>query len=273
MITQNINIDADLNALSVEAQLLFIRILSVSDDCGVVPANEYELKSLTNPPDKIRSKFNNILNEIISARLLIGFEYNDKPYYCFKKESFEREQAYIIKNRTKSEYLKIHKDVFLALYIEISSLPENSGKNSNFPKVSSLTHREYKAKSNELQVTSKESKAKSGDFIAELIEIFCDAYQEKKHLEYQITNEGKERQAMGSLLAVYKKKKKDADTETVKQDFKNLFLLICGTNYKNKFLDSIELSKINSSLNQYLQGIQQHQNGAMNYESIIQAIS
>lgn len=151
MITQDINIDEDLNQLSVEAQLLFIRIISVSDDCGVVPGNEYTLKSLTNPPDKIRNKFHLFLEEITNSKLLLKFDYLGKPYYCFKRESFDRQQAYLIKNRTKSEYLKINKEEFFALYSEISSLPEISGNNSKFPQVSSLTHKEIKDNSNKIK--------------------------------------------------------------------------------------------------------------------------
>lgn len=151
MITQDINIDEHLNSVSIEAQLLFTRILSVSDDCGVVPANEYTLKSLTNPPDKIRRKFQDFVQELVSTNLLIGFEYNGKPYLCFKRESFERQQAYLIKNRTKSEYLKIEKDDFFRVYEQISALPENSGNNSKIPQVSLLTHKEIKDNSNKIK--------------------------------------------------------------------------------------------------------------------------
>ena len=122
MISQTIIYDEKFNFLSLEAQNIFIRILAISDDCGVVPAHSYTLKTLTNPPEKLKSKFDAIISEILEATLLIKFSHSSKDYYCFKKESFEDYQAYLIKNRTKSEYLKISKDEFLELY-------------SNFPKI------------------------------------------------------------------------------------------------------------------------------------------
>ena len=47
-ISQEMNHDEDFNSLSPMAQLLFLKFLSVSDDCGVIPANKFQIHSLIN---------------------------------------------------------------------------------------------------------------------------------------------------------------------------------------------------------------------------------
>lgn len=249
MITQDINIDETLNNISVESQLLFIKILSVSDDCGVVPANDFTLKSLTNPPEKLRENFTDYISEIIKAGLMFRFEYNSKPYLCFKRESFERQQAYIIKNRTKSEYLKVTVEAFISIYEQILGLIEIPVNSCKFPQVSLLTHSKLKAKSIELQAKSKKQK---GDFISELIVVFQEQYLTTRQTEYLIVNEGKERKAMGALLSAYKKKNPEAKSEQTINDFRNLFNAICSAPYKSEFLNGITIPMVSSNLMKYI---------------------
>lgn len=127
MISQELIHDEEVNSLSLEAQYLFTRLIVISDDCGVVPAAEYTLKSLVNPSDRIKNKFSQVMEEIIKANLLIPFELGGKKFYCFKRKAFEDYQAYLIKNRTRSEYLKIKVDEFLELYKSLRENPENPG--------------------------------------------------------------------------------------------------------------------------------------------------
>ena len=56
MITQTINIDEDFNSLSDQAQLLFLKFISITDDCGVIPGNPFTLKSLISLSPKMNSK-------------------------------------------------------------------------------------------------------------------------------------------------------------------------------------------------------------------------
>lgn len=109
MIAQNLNIDEEFNKLSIEAQNIFIRMLAVSDDFGIVPANLYTLTKLINPP-KMKKSLMNCLNDIVFNKLGKLFKYQDKEWFMFKRDSFDRINSYIITKRTKSEYLNLTKD-------------------------------------------------------------------------------------------------------------------------------------------------------------------
>lgn len=112
MISQNLISDEQFNALSMESQNLFIRMLVVSDDCGVVPASEYTLNALVNPPKKVKRSIRKYLDEIVSQGLGRIIEHGSKQYFFFKAESFKRFQSYIINKRQKSEYLKMSAEEF-----------------------------------------------------------------------------------------------------------------------------------------------------------------
>lgn len=157
MLSNEIIYDEDYNKLSIESQLLFTRLLTISDDCGVVPGNEYALKTMLNLSANIYSKLQEFINELIESKLILILVYSGKLFYCFKPESFQTQQAYIIKNRTKSEYLKIKVNEFIELYnkqILISNLQEFTEKYSNF-----LDNGSYHIKSIKHKVESKEYKA------------------------------------------------------------------------------------------------------------------
>lgn len=111
MISQELIYDLEYNSMSLEAQLLFLRLLTVSDDFGFVPANEYTLTTLTNPHPRIKKSINKYLNEIVDTGLGFVFEYNGNKYFGMKRSSFDNYQSYVITKRTKSEYLKISKEI------------------------------------------------------------------------------------------------------------------------------------------------------------------
>jgi hypothetical protein len=115
MISQEIISDEEFNSLSVEAQLLFIRMLAVSDDCGVVPASEYTLACLVNPPVAIKTNLKMFLGEIVDTNLGSIVSFNDKLFFIFKQDSFNRFQSYIFNKRFRSEYLKISAKEFDAI--------------------------------------------------------------------------------------------------------------------------------------------------------------
>jgi hypothetical protein len=171
MLSQNIIYDEDFNSLSIEAQWLFTRMLIITDDCGVVPASNYNLKTMCNLPDKIYSKLQNFLYELINAKLIQGFVYEGKKYFCFKKDTFDDYQAFIIKNRTRSEYLKMDKDSYLEFY---NSLQEITINYSNF-----FDNESYHIESKEQRVKSKELKAKSKEQKDGKLTFFKDAYSDK----------------------------------------------------------------------------------------------
>ena len=112
MISQELVFDEEFNVLSFEAQSMFLRMLAISDDCGVVPATYTRLRSMTNLPTWNDKKIDKHLKEILNLQLGLLVEYNGKPYFIFKIESFARYQSYIINKRQISEYLKISADSF-----------------------------------------------------------------------------------------------------------------------------------------------------------------
>ena len=86
------------------------------------------------------------------------------------------------------------------------------------------------------------------NFIDELAELFSDNYRNHKGVEYVIQE--KDKKAVGMLLAVYKKKNPESNSDKCKSDFNNLFNAACSIN-DDKFLSQITLSTLNSQINQY----------------------
>ena len=94
------------------------------------------------------------------------------------------------------------------------------------------------------------------NFIDELTELFAVNYTAHKGLEYIIQD--KDKKAIGMLLAGYKKKNPQSDSEKCKFDFNNLFNAACSIS-DDKFLSQITLSTLNSQINQYLNYIKNGQ--------------
>ena len=126
MISQELISDEHFNNISIEAQNIFIRMLSVSDDCGVVPANIYRLNVLINTPKKIFNRLEEILSELVNSGLGYLFNYREERFFAFKPSSFEDYQSYILKKATKSEYLRIPKEDFIELSKKFQEIPRNS---------------------------------------------------------------------------------------------------------------------------------------------------
>jgi len=179
MISQNMNYDEELNSMTIEAQWLFNRLLSITDDCGVIPYGEKILISMLNINSeinpvykKISGNFGKLLNEILNKKLLIVLEHNSKKYLCFKSESFDEYQSYLIKNRTKSEYLKITKDMFFQLYdTTFGKLREKSGISGD--------NDSYHIESKEHRVISRKQKEETGNFCKPEIEEVKNYFSER----------------------------------------------------------------------------------------------
>lgn len=135
MISQELIIDERFNALSLAGQNVFTRLLAVSDDYGVVPANIYTLDKLINTPKKINLE--NTLQEILNTGLIFFLEYQGKPFYMFKRDRFDEYQSYLIQKRTKSEYLRLSNEEIesekfqeiLRNYSDLGCSPIESRKN------------------------------------------------------------------------------------------------------------------------------------------------
>lgn len=129
MLTQELIYDEEFNSLTVEGQLLFTRMLIVSDDFGIVPATLYTLEKLTNPSKKIAINLAKYLSEIVDKGLGVVFQFEDKQFFMFKPESFQRINSYLIKNRTRSEYLRKDAEFLQSeKFLEILEITGNSGR-------------------------------------------------------------------------------------------------------------------------------------------------
>ena len=167
MISQDLIIDEHINSLSLGAQNIFVRLLAVSDDYGVVPSNEYTLSKLVNPPKKVNLMA--CLLEIAGAGLGILFEYGGNGFFMFKRDRFDDYQSYVIAKRTKSEYLRLSKEE-----MESKKFQEFLGSYSRNSKTvsTSIESREYKVESRKQK--EGDEKKKFGD--AQLVELTGDEY-------------------------------------------------------------------------------------------------
>lgn len=89
-----------------------------------------------------------------------------------------------------------------------------------------------------------------------LVTIFAEEYKKTFGIEYVINkaNAKKNQDAARDLYDYYKSKTKDFNTEKCLADFRNLFRSICHADYgSDKFLAQVDLPKLNSQLNKYLQ--------------------
>lgn len=143
MISENLLYDPEYNKLSIEAQLLFIRILIKTDDYGIVPADQWCMFNLS---QKIQNNIDKYLDEIEGSGLAISFYYNEKPFFLLKRDRFDDYQSYLIKNRTRSEYLRLDKET-----MEGSGFQEILGNSRKFPKGVMLTNREIRDKSTKIK--------------------------------------------------------------------------------------------------------------------------
>lgn len=107
IIGEEINQDPAVATLSLEAWVLFVKFLSISDDYGIVPLNSHRLRARLHIPERIDKNFPKYLGEIISASLGGILQYKSEEWFFFKPESFYYWQSCLISRRTKSEYLKL----------------------------------------------------------------------------------------------------------------------------------------------------------------------
>ncbi|MFA7521057.1 hypothetical protein, partial [Shewanella sp.] len=140
MLSESLLYDPHFNSISIEAQNLFVRMLIKTDDYGILPADQWTMFNLST---KTLNSLEKLIGEIESAGLVKLFQYEEKPFIAFKRDRFDEYQSYLIQKRTKSEYLRLTKDV-----MESSHLEEILGNSWKFQKVTPVTHRKYKVESN-----------------------------------------------------------------------------------------------------------------------------
>lgn len=249
MITQTINIDEDFNSLSDQAQLLFLKFISITDDCGVIPGNPFTLKSLISLSPKMNEKFSGYLQEITVNKLLFPIIHNDKYFFCFKKESFEENQKYLIKNRTKSEYMKISIEQFDNIYSNLQEFTviykDSVSYHIERIKIKNKDRdKEAEIPKNNLELVST--------LHTSIIKSFTDHYFKTKNIEY-VFNGGKDGTATKQIIT--KLKKICAEDKQTDEDILKAFVFMLNNISDNWILDNLELSIINSKFNQIISQI------------------
>ncbi len=153
MISEKFNYDEEINLLSIEAQLIFVKMLAAADDYGVLPGNIYTLDKIINTPEKLKKKLQEYINEIVEARLGRLFNYNDKSFFIFKEKSFDEIQSYLIKNRTKSEFLGLKKEIME----DYRKFQEITGNSFRIEKSESYPIERYKIKDKSKEINNIDS--------------------------------------------------------------------------------------------------------------------
>lgn len=191
MISQELVFDEEFNTLSFEAQSLFIRMLAISDDCGVVPGSLMKLRSMVNLPTWKNAKLKKHLEEILSMNLGIVVEYEGKQYYIFKVESFMRYQSYIINKRLFSEYLKMDADTFDSInweemIVNCESIDNHMTGNWS---PSTVESRKKKVESRKQKVTAIEEQVPlpGGLNTAEVVNAWDEFKQHRKEIKKKVT--------------------------------------------------------------------------------------
>jgi len=106
VISAELLVDPEFNSVSMEAQILFFRMLVVSDDFGIVPIAKERLCTVLNLTPELRANVETIIQELIDERLGHYLEYEGKRFFVFKPVSFRHWQAQLLSRRSKSEYLR-----------------------------------------------------------------------------------------------------------------------------------------------------------------------
>lgn len=106
MIEVSIAHDKALNSLSDFAQLLYLKILPHTDDWGRFEGDPVVVKARVDPlSTKAVKKYENAMQEIASAGLWKWYKTdNGKMVVQYHEQSFERINAFLIKNRKNSEF-------------------------------------------------------------------------------------------------------------------------------------------------------------------------
>lgn len=173
MISAELLADEHFNLISLEAQNIFIRMLTISDDCGVVPTNTYRLNTLINTPLSLRENIQDLIDEIVLAGMGLRFEYDGGEYFAFKAKSFEEYQSYILNKARKSEYLRIPKDEYTELSKTFLEFPRNSW--SGTEKRSCAVESRKKRVESSKQKAEREDRAEKKQF-AEFVLMTDDEY-------------------------------------------------------------------------------------------------
>lgn len=103
-VSENAIFSKSINKISVGAEATFYRLLSISDDFGVVPNDEEELLGMINYRGEREKHFSEYISELKDSKLLVYFEYDKRSFLMFNPDTFDKYQDHIGYKRTRSEH-------------------------------------------------------------------------------------------------------------------------------------------------------------------------
>ncbi len=227
MIDPNFWQSDDVSKLNPTERLLLIGMFSLADDHGRGRANPSFLRSSVFPCDNFSVSRVKTMLEHIAEHISIKF-YAVSDTYFYRFDNWDKWQT--------------------VQHPSDSLIPDEPLMND-----SRMIHELFSPNINQDKLREdKLSKEKDGqeDFIGSLLQIFCDSYERAFGDKYVVVNEGKERQAIGRLLSVYKRQTSGATTESTEADFKTFF--DSAVSVKDAWLrDNVSPSLIASKFNEY----------------------
>lgn len=118
----------EFNSLSDFAQLLFLKILPHTDDFGRFEGDPVIVKARVDPlSNKKVGIYRDAMDEISRAKLWVWYKTEDKMIVQYQPKSFERINAFLIKNRGNNEYPP-YKDSYELISIDMLPYPIESKK-------------------------------------------------------------------------------------------------------------------------------------------------
>jgi len=132
MISEEMLYSKTFGGLSDQAQLLWLKMLSLADDFGVAPGDPYRLcKQVAHRGSE--EEVDKLLREIVKAEAGFLFEYEEKTFFIFPARTFDKIQGFTLNKRTKSEYTNLRVDELNSVLSKnFQEIPESSNLSSTF---------------------------------------------------------------------------------------------------------------------------------------------
>lgn len=98
--------DDDINSLSDFEERVFVRLLVIADDYGIIPGKISELCKRTGIDRSRIEEFSGAVRKLLEISILQKLTFGGEPFFSFKPHTFDEIQTEVRK-RTRSEYLKV----------------------------------------------------------------------------------------------------------------------------------------------------------------------
>lgn len=186
----------------------------------------------------------------ITGRLQMAKDLKQKDSALYKRLQLLTKLGYIeLKSNNKFTLLTIVKYKSYQVS-EMKEEQQSNNKVTTKEQQSNTNNNDKNEKNDKNNITTAIAVPAKDDLIDSLIKDFSSQYEEVNRIAYKVFI-GKDRKAMGGILAYYKKQKPQADSLTARQDLSKVFRAVITTDFKNEYLNGVSISKLNTSFNDY----------------------